>query len=44
MRNNIRILQTLLGHNDVNTTEIYTHLMQQLSHGDVKSPLEEIQA
>lgn len=39
---NIRILQTLLGHKDVKTTEIYTHVMQR-SHDDVKSPLEDIQ-
>lgn len=39
---NIRILQTLLGHKDVKTTEIYTHVMQR-SHDNVKSPLEDLQ-
>lgn len=38
---NIRILQTLLGHKDVKTTEIYTHVMQR-SHDNVKSPLEDL--
>lgn len=36
---NIRVLQTLLGHNDVKTTEIYTHVMSKAISG-VKSPLE----
>ncbi len=38
---NIRILQTLLGHKDVRTTEIYTHVMQR-SYDNVKSPLEDL--
>ena len=37
---NIRVLQVLLGHNDVKTTEIYTHVMQK-NHDKVKSPLDE---
>jgi integron integrase len=35
---NIRTVQTLLGHNDVKTTEIYTHVMQKPGLG-VRSPL-----
>jgi len=38
---NIRILQTLLGHKDVKTTEIYTHVMQK-NHDNIKSPLDDI--
>lgn len=38
---NIRILQTLLGHKNVKTTEIYTHVMQK-GHDAVKSPLDDI--
>lgn len=38
---NIRILQTLLGHKDVKTTEIYTHVMQK-NHDSVKSPLDDM--
>ena len=37
---NIRVLQVLLGHNDVKTTEIYTHVMQK-SHEKIKSPLDD---
>ena len=37
---NIRVLQVLLGHNDVKTTEIYTHVMKT-NHDDVKSPLDD---
>lgn len=35
---NIRKLQVLLGHNDVKTTEIYTHVMNKDIH-DIKTPL-----
>ncbi|GMR16614.1 MAG: integron integrase [Gammaproteobacteria bacterium] len=38
---NIRVLQTLLGHKDVKTTEIYTHVMQK-NHENIKSPLDDI--
>lgn len=38
---NIRVLQVLLGHKDVKTTEIYTHVMQK-NHDDIKSPLDTI--
>jgi integron integrase len=37
---NIRVLQVLLGHNDVKTTEIYTHVMQT-NHDKIKSPLDD---
>lgn len=36
---NIRIVQTLLGHKDVKTTEIYTHVMDN-SFSGIQSPLE----
>ena len=36
---NIRMVQTLLGHKDVKTTEIYTHVMSTQFDG-VKSPLD----
>jgi len=39
---NIRVLQTLLGHKDVKTTEIYTHVMQK-NHDSIKSPLDVIE-
>jgi integron integrase len=38
---NIRVLQVLLGHKDVKTTEIYTHVMQK-NHDNVKSPLDDL--
>lgn len=38
---NIRVLQVLLGHKDVKTTEIYTHVMQK-NHDNIKSPLDSI--
>jgi integron integrase len=34
----IRTIQPLLGHNDVATTMIYTHILQQCGHGRSKSP------
>ena len=37
---NIRVLQVLLCHNDVKTTEIYTHVMKT-NHDCVKSPLDD---
>jgi len=40
---NIRVVQKLLGHADVKTTEIYTHVLQQ-NLDTVVSPLEKIQA
>jgi len=36
---NIRVVQKLLGHSDVKTTEIYTHVLQQ-NIGAVASPLD----
>ena len=35
----IRTVQVLLGHNDVKTTEIYTHVMKKPGLG-VRSPLD----
>lgn len=40
---NIRVVQKLLGHADVKTTEIYTHVLQQ-NLGSVVSPLERLYA
>ena len=39
---NIRSLQTLLGHKDVKTTEVYTHVMKKSISG-IKSPLETLE-
>lgn len=39
---NIRVVQKLLGHADVKTTEIYTHVLQQNLEA-VKSPLDSLQ-
>ena len=40
---NIRVVQELMGHADVKTTEIYTHVMQK-NLDEVSSPLDVIMA
>ena len=40
---NIRVVQELMGHADVKTTEIYTHVMQK-NLDEVRSPLDVIMA
>jgi len=40
---NIRIVQELMGHADVKTTEIYTHVMQK-NLAAVASPLDSLRA
>jgi len=39
---NIRVVQKLLGHTDVKTTEIYTHVLQQ-NLGKIISPLDSLE-
>ncbi|HDH86908.1 MAG: integron integrase, partial [Deltaproteobacteria bacterium] len=40
---NIRVVQELMGHADVKTTEIYTHVMEK-NISAVLSPLDDLQS
>ncbi|MCO6462944.1 MAG: tyrosine-type recombinase/integrase [Saprospiraceae bacterium] len=38
----IRIVQELLGHNALKSTEIYTHITDMLRRREIKSPLDRL--